>query len=386
MQSEKELLALVEELGSFERKFRLAKRFNIFDAVKMSTQEIRHSSFLAFLLNPEEAHGLGDKFLRAILLSTTSTCIDPTVSRLAIAVSDCSNALVYCERDRIDITVQIPELKLIFAIENKIRATEGIDQLQRYRETAERRYPDHKFVGCFLTPDGYEGADSQWGSLSYGVIVCELRRLLAEEPVATEIALIINHYIELVERKVMVSDELIAACRTIYARHRAALDLITQHGDVPVLAEAFNLFQAENPKLEAATRNAGRIDFVHSSWLDIAGFQIADPARWQFSCPVKFMFELKATKLAIVLEVGPVLPHIEFQRRKFAIDLGGRPVSDVYTRVETRTHALKDSSSVAGIKAAMCELWGQFESAGKVDAVRVAAGKGISPVVEDASA
>ncbi|MEO0755475.1 MAG: PD-(D/E)XK nuclease family protein [Cyanobacteria bacterium J06648_16] len=42
--------------------------FNIFEAIGMVGQEIRHSNFLALLLNPSEVHGLGDAFLKKLLI------------------------------------------------------------------------------------------------------------------------------------------------------------------------------------------------------------------------------------------------------------------------------------------------------------------------------
>jgi hypothetical protein len=43
-------------------------RFNIFDALGIARAEIRHSNFLAFLLDPTESHSHGPLFLKAILM------------------------------------------------------------------------------------------------------------------------------------------------------------------------------------------------------------------------------------------------------------------------------------------------------------------------------
>src|SRR5437660_8652429 len=43
-------------------------RFNIFDALGITRVEIRHSNFLAFILDPAESHGQGQLFLKAILM------------------------------------------------------------------------------------------------------------------------------------------------------------------------------------------------------------------------------------------------------------------------------------------------------------------------------
>ena len=36
---------------------------NIFDAVGMERQEVKHSAFIAWLLDPSKPHGLGNRFL-----------------------------------------------------------------------------------------------------------------------------------------------------------------------------------------------------------------------------------------------------------------------------------------------------------------------------------
>jgi len=46
----------------------LIGRFNIFDALGIARVEIRHSNFLAWLLDPAESHGQGSIFLKAVLM------------------------------------------------------------------------------------------------------------------------------------------------------------------------------------------------------------------------------------------------------------------------------------------------------------------------------
>jgi hypothetical protein len=45
----------------------LLAEFNIFEALGLVRQELRHSDFLAFLLNPRQNHRLGDVFLGSFL-------------------------------------------------------------------------------------------------------------------------------------------------------------------------------------------------------------------------------------------------------------------------------------------------------------------------------
>lgn len=41
-------------------------KFNIFDVLKISRTEIRHSNMLSWLLDANENHGLGDKYIKAL--------------------------------------------------------------------------------------------------------------------------------------------------------------------------------------------------------------------------------------------------------------------------------------------------------------------------------
>ena len=55
----------LEELQPWSRKF------NLFDVLKVSRNEIRHSNVLAWLLNPNENHGLGDSYIRKFVQNLT---------------------------------------------------------------------------------------------------------------------------------------------------------------------------------------------------------------------------------------------------------------------------------------------------------------------------
>lgn len=55
-----------EELEQLEA---LLNEFNIFEAIGAMRQEVRHSDFLAFLLDPRERHSLGAMFGQQLLLT-----------------------------------------------------------------------------------------------------------------------------------------------------------------------------------------------------------------------------------------------------------------------------------------------------------------------------
>src|SRR6476661_6772979 len=57
----------VLENEDLERLEAQLDRFNIFKAVGAVRQELRHSDFLAFLMDPQQAHGLGVLFVTRLL-------------------------------------------------------------------------------------------------------------------------------------------------------------------------------------------------------------------------------------------------------------------------------------------------------------------------------
>ena len=61
------LLSLVQNNPGLDYLESLLSQYNIFEAIGMVSQEIRHSAFLAFLLTPGQSHDLGDRFLKAVL-------------------------------------------------------------------------------------------------------------------------------------------------------------------------------------------------------------------------------------------------------------------------------------------------------------------------------
>ena len=52
------LEALIVDNPDLERLEALLEQFNIFEALGAVRVELRHSDFLAFLLNPNQSHGL----------------------------------------------------------------------------------------------------------------------------------------------------------------------------------------------------------------------------------------------------------------------------------------------------------------------------------------
>ena len=65
---QKQNVTILDKLESLQAELEKIKaienvKANIFDAVGMERQEVKHSAFIAWLLDPGKPHGLGNKFL-----------------------------------------------------------------------------------------------------------------------------------------------------------------------------------------------------------------------------------------------------------------------------------------------------------------------------------
>ena len=203
-------------------------RFNLFEAMGGVRSELRHSNFLAYLFSPSRAHGLGglalQKTLRAILddIAPESRPIRP----LELAVADLDDAFVQRERDNIDVLIEIPSLKLVVLIENKVGAGASDGQLRRYRSIVERRYPSHRRLLVFLTPHGAAPDCEDYVAFSYRRLAEVFDELSRQEMIASEPKLLLVHYVEMLRRHVVPHEELRDLARRLYDRHREAFDFV----------------------------------------------------------------------------------------------------------------------------------------------------------------
>lgn len=207
--------------------------FNLFEAIGAVRQELRHSDFLAFLLNPQESHGLDDVFVKRLLqhaLSGTVT-VRPDVTPLDIALWELDNLEVRREWRRVDLLLLDESHQLAAIIENKVESGEHSNQLKRYWRTVTQHYPHYHIIGFYLTPDGVSPSDERYIAIDYSLvyeIVDDLARQRAST-IGPDVRTVMNHYAQLLRRHIMPDSDIAELCRRIYRRHRQALDLIYEH-------------------------------------------------------------------------------------------------------------------------------------------------------------
>lgn len=224
-----ELLALEEQIG----------RFNIFDALGVARVEIRHSNYLAWLLTPAESHGLGDLFLKALLMDILRKArqqeINPPVSPVELDGADLGGVEIRREWRNIDLLITCEEPRFLIAIENKIDSGEHSEQLQRYEEIVSNEFPNTKRLFVFLTLEGDDASDKDWVSYSYADLhktIVRTRRA-NHGALGGDVAVFLEHYLSLIGNRFMENEEIDKLCRQIYSNHRRAMDLIWERVGSP---------------------------------------------------------------------------------------------------------------------------------------------------------
>ena len=117
------------------------RTFNPFDVLRYADYEIRHSNVLAWLLQPNETHGLGEAFIRdfanALNDEARAQGRDPVPSSF-----ETDSIRVERELDYVDITLFFESERVVVAIENKTEemTPDHARQVENYHEKLREKY------------------------------------------------------------------------------------------------------------------------------------------------------------------------------------------------------------------------------------------------------
>lgn len=204
--------------------------FNIFDVLKLSRTEIRHSNMISWLLNPHENHGLGDSFIRALIRIIIRNGAYGEIEPVELMTANLNDLQVLREWENIDIFLYTKEFAI--AIENKIDSGEHDDQLEKYKKLIDERYNRQKKIYLYLTPTGINPSDADnWEVLTYSDILeaIALSYDLKKNELAEGPKLLIQDYMNLLRSKIVEDPKLVEICKKIYMQYKPALDLIFEN-------------------------------------------------------------------------------------------------------------------------------------------------------------
>ena len=211
----------LEELSPWTNKL------NIFDVLKITRTEIRHSNMLSWLFDANENHGLGDKFISLFMHALVSNNQIQSTQIFEYLLSDFYSFSVYREWKNIDLLLVSHKEKIVIAIENKVGSHENDNQLCRYRNQIIQTFSDYQQLFIYLTPDGESPSDNvNWYIFTYCDIADILEQICENSNLNVDTNLLIQNYIAIIRRDIVEDKQLIEICNKIYNKHKQALDLI----------------------------------------------------------------------------------------------------------------------------------------------------------------
>ena len=237
--------------------------FNLFDILKITRAEIRHSNMLAYLLNPNENHGLGDSVIRGFIQYVVTAFDESDV--FDTLLMDFHSFIIQREWRNIDILAVSDEEKFVLCIENKIDSGEHDNQLKKYRSVISEIYPDYKAMYVFLSPDGIESSEPDyWCSMGYQNVLDIVENARKKANLISEAELLIDNYIETIRRDIVGDEKLAQICAQIYAKHQRALDLIFENkpdkaSDVSEMIKSWAIEMTEKGELEVVPDKCSKI-------------------------------------------------------------------------------------------------------------------------------
>ena len=221
-------------------------------------REINVSRLIAWLLDPNEGHGLGDKALRSLLAEAgrsentvnldaeTRRFLEPAnIQNLALSsliIKTELNVLAKLrpagvkrsiagvperKRNLLDIVAIDPRLQLCVAIENKFGAAEGPTQLQRYLAGLAALFPKYTRIHVFLDKRDELPSNEQWLGVGYGWLSEFLRSQEQSTLVTEEVKRVLFEFREAVQDQ---DDEIANATpmnrliTEVASKHQAAID------------------------------------------------------------------------------------------------------------------------------------------------------------------
>lgn len=239
-----EQLMLSEDLEELNNR---TNQFNVFNALKLQNNEIRHSNFLGWLMTPYENHELGDYFLKEFLKSAIknfSSSEKTEIDLKDVAFTNFSDAEIRREYKNIDILIISPKNEFLCIVENKIWTGEHDNQLSRYADIVNKEFNGYKKLYIFLTPeidiecelikrDIDTTKSVHYIPMCYRQVYEVINKVLKfkSKHLNDEVKIFIEHYKKMIERNIMgnTDKEIVNLCRKIYRENKEAIDLINEY-------------------------------------------------------------------------------------------------------------------------------------------------------------
>jgi len=356
--------------------------FNIFKVLRIEEAEIRHSNVMAWLLNPQGSHGLGQAFLRrflsTLLLDNESAIV--SINPANIELMDMRDVEVWRERLNIDLLASSESNKWVFFVENKIKAKATKQQLLKYIEIVKREFPNFRIIPILLTLEDEEDSDmlDQAGYIgwSHSKMYHVLNHVInqRQDRIPHDAKIFLDHYLVVLRRLTMQDEKIVKLCKEIYRKHKDAIDLIFEWGATTQFGTIAESFMTNNKKLDQLCLRTNSIWFLPKVWKQKMP---VCSNRWKFlddPYPIacRFVFRPKKDKIGFIIEIGSLEDSEKriklvnaFSGQGFNIGKKAFLPEAKFSRVYSKYLSINDIDDQDEIQKLMDELW--LKSKSKID-------------------
>jgi len=292
---------------------------NIFQILRISKTEIRHSNFLAWLLDANQSHKLGDIFLKRFLRQVFTSEKFHDVNQIDVEELDLSKVQILREWKNIDILILLENV--VVCIENKVLSKEHSNQLNRYRKIIDENFKDYRKTYVFLTPEGDLSDDETeiYEPISYNFIIETLEKIISiyGESVNDQVKNYIKDYITIIKRELMKTDQLTILSQKIYQNHKELLDFIYEHKP-EVVDDLRKSMREELPKRNwiEGSENKYYVRFLTPKIKDLIYYNVETKNGW--TKKESFLFEIvlypSSNQLTFKTVISPSDPEYNCKR------------------------------------------------------------------------
>ena len=211
---------------------------NLWYILGISQKEIRVSSFLAWMLNPQAKNSLGTEFLKCFLIQTLQTEAGQQIELrpVNISVMDFSEAVVDTEEwlgpRRCDILIRDEKAGFLCIIENKITTMESPKQTLEYYQNSFKRFPSDQYphrLYIYLTPEGDPPQSEQFLPLSYEDILACVTEVMEIKELSASEEFLLKQFEENILRGIAMDKNTRDLAQAIYDQHDDVIEFIIRN-------------------------------------------------------------------------------------------------------------------------------------------------------------
>ena len=265
--------------------------------------------------------------------------------------------------------------ELILLIENKIGAGEGPGWAARYLKEVRHEFPSFKLVPVFLTLEGESGEDEnadEYITYSHASVLEVLERIIDQRrsQMPEAVVTFLNQYRDTLRRLTMQDKDLVELCQKIYRRHKDAIKLIVENGEINSFRQIASEIIVRNGDCEILKTAPTMLWFIPNSWANVVP-QNENSDEWAhlpkpFSVACWIQLQKDKNRIELVFQVSSMADRALRQRCVKALREDGfklRPQAlkedAVYSRFYGDRSELQDLSDEEEIRDAITRLLGK---------------------------